>query len=66
MALVVRREALEADQVQRAQQVAWEAALRRMRPAGRRSRRDGGRPRFALAAPLSPVVRGRPSWPMSG
>ena len=37
--LVVRREPLEADQVQRAQQGAWEAGAARIRPAGRRPRR---------------------------
>ena len=56
--LVVRREALEADQVQRAQQVAWEAALRQCGLPVAGLDGDGGRPRFALAAPLSPLVVG--------
>jgi hypothetical protein len=55
---VVRREPLETEQVQRVQQAAWEAALRDsgLPVAGL----DGGdgRPRFALAAPLSPAMLG--------
>ena len=56
--LVVRREPLDADQIQRAQQGAWEAALRDSGLPVAGLDGDGGRPRFALAAPLAPAILG--------
>ncbi len=56
--LVLRREALDAEQVARAQQAAWEAALiaTGLPLVGLDS--ESGRPRFALAAPLAPAIPG--------
>ena len=56
--LVVRREALDAEQVARTQQTAWEAAL--IATGLPLVGLDGGsgRPRFALAAPLAPTIPG--------
>jgi hypothetical protein len=55
---VLRRGRLDADQVQRAQQAAWESALRAsgLPVVGLES--ESGRLRFAIAAPLSPSVPG--------
>jgi hypothetical protein len=55
---VLRREPLDADQIQRAQQGAWEAALRDSGLPVAGLDGDGGRPRFALAAPLPPAILG--------
>ena len=56
--LVVRRDALDAEQVARTQQAAWEAALiaTGLPLVGLDS--ESGRPRFALAAPLAPTIPG--------
>ena len=56
--LVVCREALDAEQLARTQQAAWEAALvaTGLPLAGLDS--ESGRPRFALAAPLAPAIPG--------
>jgi hypothetical protein len=56
--LVLRRDRLGADQVQRAQQSAWESALRAsgLPLVGLDS--ESGRLRFAVGAPLSPSVPG--------
>jgi Uncharacterized protein conserved in bacteria (DUF2344) len=56
--LVVRRDALDADQVQRAQQAAWEVSLRACGLPVAGLAGDAGRPRFALAAPLAPAYVG--------
>jgi hypothetical protein len=55
---VVRREPLDSDQIQRAQQGAWETALRDSGLPVAGLDGDGGRPRFALAAPLAPAFLG--------
>ena len=55
---MVRREPLDADQIQRAQQGAWETALRGSGLPVAGLDVDGGRPRFALAAPLAPAFLG--------
>ena len=54
----MRREPLDADQIQRAQQGAWEAGLRDSGLPVAGLDGDGGRPRFALAAPLAPAMLG--------
>jgi hypothetical protein len=56
--LVLRRGVLEPDAVQRAQQSAWESALRASGLPLVGLDTEGGRPRFAIAAPLSPSVPG--------
>ena len=56
--LVLHRDALDADQVQKEQLAAWEAALRESGLPLAGLDAEHGRPRFALAAPLSPAVAG--------
>jgi hypothetical protein len=56
--LVVRRDALDADQGQKEQLAAWEAALRGSGLPLAGLDAENGRPRFAVAAPLSPAIPG--------
>ena len=56
--LILRRGRLEGDQVQRAQQSAWETALRASGLPIVGLEAASGRLRFALAAPLSPSIPG--------
>ena len=56
--LVLRRRRLAADQVQRAQQSAWETALRASGLPLVGLDAESGRLRFAIAAPLSPSIPG--------
>ncbi len=56
--LVLHRDALDADQVQKEQLAAWEAALRGSGLPLAGLDAENGRPRFAVAAPLAPGVPG--------
>jgi Uncharacterized protein conserved in bacteria (DUF2344) len=56
--LVLRRDRLGEEQVQRAQQSAWEAGLRSSGLPIVGLGPDTGRPRFAMAAPLAPSTPG--------
>lgn len=56
--LVLRRDALDAAQVQKEQLAAWEAALRGSALPIAGLDAENGRPRFALAAPLAPAIPG--------
>lgn len=54
----MRRGVLDEGEVQRAQQAAWESALRSSGLPVAGLDAEGGRPRFALAAPLAPTTPG--------
>ena len=56
--LVLRRDALDAAQVQKEQLGAWEAALRGSALPIAGLDAENGRPRFAVAAPLAPAIPG--------
>ena len=56
--LVLHRDALDADQVQKEQLAAWEAALRGSGLPLAGLDAENGRPRFAVAAPLAPAIPG--------